>query len=188
MLIHWIWFSELSGISSRQKLNLLRQGFEPEELYHTGGDDIEQIPDAAPLADKDLTHAREIAEQCRQKGISILTFRDAAFPSRLRNVEDGPVLLYYRGILPDLDAQPVIALVGTRKATPYGLRIARSMAGQMASCGALVVSGGAFGVDTAAMEAALDAGFSTVGVLGCGVDVVYPASNRNLFDRVTKNG
>ena len=188
LLTHWIWFSELPGLSQRQKLNLLRQGFEPEELYHTGTAEIEQIPDAAPLADKDLTHAREIAQQCREKGIGILTFRDAAFPSRLRNVDDGPVLLYYRGNLPDLDAQPVIALVGTRKATPYGLRIARSMAGQIAACGGLVVSGGAFGVDAAAMESALDAGFFTVGVLGCGVDVVYPVSNRNLFERVVAKG
>ena len=188
MLIHWIWFSQLPGLSARQKVYYLQQGFEPEDLYHAGEQELEHMPDAGALADKDLTQARQIAEECRQKGISILTFRDAAFPSRLRNVVDGPVLLYYRGNLPDLDAQPMIALVGTRKATPYGLRISRSMAGQMASCGGLVVSGGALGVDAAAMEAALDAGFPTVGVLGCGVDVVYPASNRKLFERVVNKG
>lgn len=188
MLIHWIWFSELSGISQRQKMHLLRQGIEPEELHHTCDEELQSILEPCAHLDKDLTQARRIAEECRQKGIGILTFRDAAFPSRLRNVEDGPVLLYYKGILPDLDAQPVVALVGTRKATPYGLRIARSLSGQMAACGGLVVSGGAFGVDAAAMEAALDAGFPTVGVLGCGVDVVYPASNRHLFERVTEKG
>lgn len=188
MLIHWIWFSRLSGLSQRQKLHLLRQGAEPEDMYHTGEQEWTHAPELKALADKDLTEARHIAEECRQKGIGILTFRDAAFPSRLRNVEDGPVLLYYRGKLPDLDAQPVIALVGTRKATPYGLRIARSMAGQLAACGGLVVSGGAFGVDAAAMEAALDAGYPTVGVLGCGVDVTYPASNRKLFERVLEDG
>lgn len=188
LLIHWIWFSQLPGLSARQKLHFLQQGFEPEDLYNAGQQELEHMPDAGPLADKDLTQARQISEQCRQKGIGILTFRDAAFPSRLRNVEDGPVLLYYHGKLPDLDAQPVIALVGTRKATPYGLRIARSMAGQMAACGGLVVSGGALGVDAAAMEAALDAGCPTVGVLGCGVDITYPASNRKLFERVIANG
>ena len=188
LLIHWIWFSELSGISQRQKMHLLRQGIEPEDLYHAGAQELEGIPDAGALSDKDLTHARGIAEECRKKGIGILTYRDTAFPSRLRNVEDGPVLLYYRGTLPDLDAQPVVALVGTRKATPYGLRIARSVAGQMAACGGLVVSGGACGVDAAAMGAALDVGSSTVGVLGCGVDVVYPASNRQLFERVVAKG
>ena len=187
-MIHWIWFSELSGLSQRQKLNLLRSGAEPEDLYHAGSDELQNSADAAAFADKDLSAARQIAETCRQKGINILTYRDAAFPSRLRHVEDGPVLLYYRGTLPDLDAQPVIALVGTRKATPYGLRIARSMASQLTQCGGLVVSGGAFGVDAAAMEAALDAGYGTVGVLGCGVDVVYPASNRNLFERVITKG
>lgn len=167
---------------------MLRQGMEPEDLYHADAGETDLLADASALADKDLSEARAIAEECRQKGIGILTFRDAAFPSRLRNVVDGPVLLYYRGILPDLDAQPVIALVGTRKATPYGLRIARSVAGQVAACGGLVVSGGASGVDTASMEAALDAGSVTVGVLGCGVDVVYPAANRALFERVAKKG
>ena len=188
MLIHWIWFSELSGLSQRQKLHLLRQGYEPEELYHATADELPQHPDAMALLDKELTTARNIAESCRQNGISILTFRDAAYPERLRNVEDGPVLLYYRGVLPDLDDQPVISLVGTRKATPYGLRIARLLAGQIAACGGLVISGGAAGVDAAAMEAALDAGFITVGVLGCGVDVVYPAANRKLFERVLQRG
>lgn len=175
-------------MSHRQKLNILRQGIDPEELYHTDADDLTDIPDAGALANKDLTAAREIADACRQKGIGILTFRDAGFPSRLRNVEDGPVLLYYKGTVPDLDVQPVIALVGTRKATPYGLRIARTIAGQIAACGGLVVSGGASGVDSAAMEGALHAGYRTVAVLGCGVDVVYPASNRKLFDDVTGNG
>ena len=188
MLIHWIWFAQLPGISQRQKMNLLRQGFEPEELYHTDGDDSERIPDAAALGDKDLAEARQIAEACRKKGIGILTFRDAAFPSRLRYVEDGPVLLYYRGNLPDLDAQPVIGMVATRKATPYGLRAGRMLSGEIAACGGLIVSGGAVGVDTAAMEGALDAGCSAVGVLGCGVDVVYPATNRKLFTRVAENG
>ena len=188
MLVHWIWFSELTSLSQRQKMNILRQGLEPEDLYHAGEEELAYIENACGLLDKDLTNAYEIADHCRQKGIGILTFRDAAYPNRLRNVEDGPVLLYYRGVIPDLDAQPVIALVGTRKATPYGLRCARSIAGQIAACGGLVISGGAFGVDTAAMEAALDAGCSTIGVLGCGVDVVYPASNRNLFDTVMTTG
>ena len=169
-------------------MNLLRQDMDPEDLYHAGADELNGIPEAGALLDKSLSEATQIAEDCRQKGISILTYRDAAFPSRLRNVEDGPVLLYYRGTFPDLEAQPVVSLVGTRKATPYGIRIARMLAGQMAACGGLVVSGGATGVDTAAMEAALNAGFSVVGVLGGGVDVVYPASNRQLFRRVEEKG
>lgn len=193
MLIHWIWFSQLQGISQRQKMNLLRQGAEPEDLYHAGPEELQTMEGlrkdgVQALCQKDLTEARQISEACKQKGIGILTFRDAAYPDRLRNVEDGPVLLYCRGAVPDLDSQPVIALVGTRKATPYGLRIARSVAGQIAACGGLVISGGAHGVDTAAMEAALAAGHATVGVLGCGVDVVYPAANRQLYEKVVEKG
>ena len=80
-------------MSQRQKMNLLRQDIEPEDLYHAGIEELNGIPDASALLDKSLTEATQIAEECRQKGISILTYRDAAFPSRLRNVEDGPVLL-----------------------------------------------------------------------------------------------
>lgn len=193
MLIHWIWFAQLQGLSQRQKMNLLRQDADPEDLYHARQEELRGMEDMTPeaveaLCQKDLTEARQISENCKQKGIGILTFQDAAYPDRLRNVEDGPVLLYYRGTFPDLEDQPVIALVGTRKATPYGLRAAGSIAGQIAACGGLVISGGASGVDTAAMEAALKAGFSTVGVLGCGVDVVYPASNRRLFEEVAAKG
>ena len=193
LLIHWIWFSQLEGLSQRQKMNLLRQGYEPEDLYHGQEESLQNLEGMQPdfvqaLCQKDLSEARQIGEDCRQKGIHILTFRDAAYPNRLRHVEDGPVLLYYQGVLPDWDARPVIALVGTRKATPYGLRVGRSIAGQITACGGLVISGGAFGVDTAAMEAALEAGYPTVGVLGSGVDVVYPASNRRLFREVIAKG
>ena len=193
MLIHWIWFAQLQGMSQRQKMNLLRQGAEPEDLYHAQSAELEHMEGLTPdewkaLSQKDLNEARQISENCRKNEIGILTFQDAAYPDRLRNVEDGPVLLYYRGTFPDLEAQPVIAMVGTRKATPYGIRATRSVAGQIAACGGLVVSGGAAGVDTAAMEAALAAGCRTVGVLGCGVDVVYPASNRKLFADVASKG
>lgn len=193
MLIHWIWFAQLQGMSQRQKMNLLRQGAEPEDLYHAQSAELTGMEGMTEegvkaLSQKDLQEARRIGESCRQNGIGIVTFRDAAYPDRLRNVSDGPVLLYYRGTFPDLEEQPVIALVGTRKATPYGIQTTRSLAAQLAVCGGLVISGGASGVDTAAMEAALEAGCTTVGVLGCGVDVVYPVSNRKLFAEVAKKG
>lgn len=193
MLIHWIWFAQLQGISQRQKISLLRHIPEPEDYFHAGTSDLEAMEGLSTdviqaLTDKDLAEARRITEQCRTKGISILTYRDTLYPERLRNVEDCPVVLYYRGNLPDFDAQPVVGLVGTRKATPYGLRAAKSIAGQVAACGGLVISGGAAGVDTAAMEAALDADQTVVGVLGCGVDVVYPPSNRRLFEKVAAKG
>lgn len=189
MLIYWIWFAQLEGISLTQKLALMQQFHDPEEIYHIQGN-ISGIPEEVmqALEDKDLREAKKILADCAHKGISILTLRDESYPQKLKNTYDPPLVLYVKGMLPEWDAIPVIGIVGTRKASSYGLHTALRFGGQIASCGALVVSGGASGIDTKAMEGALDAGWPVVGVLGCGVDVAYPASNRKLFARVAENG
>ena len=91
------------------------------------------------------------------------------------------MLLYYKGKLPEFDALPVIAVVGTRKASAYGLKTAKNMGAQIARCGGLVLSGLATGIDAMSMRGALSAGKNVVGLMGCGVDVVYPSYNRSLL-------
>ena len=178
MLLHWIWFAELN-LPLREKHRLLERYADPEELYHCAD---------VPVQDKDLTAAEEILRRCNKKGIKLLPIEDVAYPSRLRNTPDAPVLLYYKGILPDWESVPFIGVVGTRKASAYGLQVAHQLGSQIAYSGGFVVSGGASGIDTAAMQGALDAGCPVVGVLGCGLDVVYPRNNRRLFEAVMKNG
>ena len=178
MLLYWIWFSELD-LTLAEKHRLLSWFGDPEELFHNADTDIK---------DKDLRTAEEILRSCNRKGIKLLPIADASYPSRLRNTPDAPVLLYYKGILPDWDSAPFIGVVGTRKASVYGLQVAHQMGSQIAACGGCVVSGGASGIDTAAMQGALEAGCSVVGVLGCGVDVIYPRHNRKLFETVIQKG
>ena len=132
--------------------------------------------------------AAKILEECAEKGIHILCWPDAAYTARLKNIPDPPLVLYYKGNLPDLDRVPVIGVVGTRKASAYGLTAAKRLGYQIATCGGLVVSGMAFGIDGMAMRGALTAGKSVVGVLGCGADVVYPVSNRSLYADVERYG
>ena len=187
MPVYWIWFANLKGLSLHKKQQLLEAFQDPEEIY-LADTKVFPLELADALADKDLTQALAIYQQCTGKGIGILTYRDAAYPERLRNIEDPPMVLYFKGKLPDWQAQPVIGVVGTRKASPYGLRTAHLLAAQIAVCGGLVVSGAATGIDTLSMEGALDAENPTVGVLGCGVDVVYPAKNRELYRRTEENG
>ena len=177
MLLYWVWFSELN-ITLAEKHRLLSQYGDPETLYHSD----------AKIAPKDLTGAEEIIRVCKEKGIFLLPIDDPAYPVRLRNTPDAPVLLYYKGILPDWDAVPFIGVVGTRKASAYGLQVAHQMGCQIARSGGIVVSGGASGIDTAAMQGALEADRPVVGVLGCGVDVVYPRSNRKLFEALREKG
>ena len=193
MLIHWLWFAELSGLSSAQKQMLLMRFSDPEDIFHAGESALRKIEGMTPeilktLEQKDLTQADAILRKCNEKHIRILTMGDAAYPDRLKNIDDPPVVLYYKGTLPDFRSAPAVGVVGTRKATAYGLNTARSISRQIAACGAIVVSGGAFGVDTMAMQGALDADGKVVGVLGCGVDVVYPKSNRRLFSETEECG
>ena len=187
MPVYWIWFAQLKGLNLWQKQQLLEAFHDPEELYHAELKGYSaQIVSA--LEDKDLTEARQILYRCNQRGICILTYADSAYPQRLRSIEDPPVLLYVKGQLPQWQAQPIIGVVGTRKASAYGLQTAHLLACQIAACGGLVVSGMAAGIDAMSMEGALDAGKATVGVLGGGVDVIYPASNRSLYRRTEENG
>lgn len=191
MLIHWLWLANLPGLSDRQKGELLSRGLDPEDLF--GGELEELLPDSTPqlrtvLLDRDLTAAQKILEDCQKENIQILTMGDAAYPNRLKNIADPPAVLYYKGKLPNFDDLPTIAVVGTRKASAYGLNTARRLGYQIAACGGLVVSGMALGIDAMAMRGALEADEPVIGVLGCGVDQVYPRANRALFEETARRG
>ena len=193
MLVHWLWLSQLPEVTIRQKLDLMKIYHDPEELYGVAEDALSRLDGMTPkmlkaLSNKDLTHARRILNACSEKSISILTIGDGAYPNKLKNTEDPPLVLYYKGCLPDWESVPVIGVVGTRKASSYGLQIAGELGYQIAACGALVVSGGADGIDTQALEGALQAGKKTVAVLGFGADIVYPAKNKRLFEAIEKQG
>lgn len=191
MRIYWLWVALLDGFTRRQKLALLQHFSDPETLYLAT--DFSDCGELSPqqvqsLLDKNLKPAETLHHICMRKEIGLLTILDAAYPSRLRNIADPPLVLFYRGVLPDFEKQPTIAVVGTRKATAYGMGVARQFGTQLSACGGLVVSGGAAGIDTMALQGALDADGQTVAVLGCGPDVVYPRTNRRLFSRVEENG
>jgi len=124
------------------------------------------------------------AERC---GTRVLGRGDSQFPARLHELYDAPSVVFIRGEL--LAAEPpAVAIVGTRKASSYGLRVARAIADSCARAGVSVVSGLALGIDGAAHEAALAAGGRTVAVLGTGTDVHYPRSHRALQERIASNG
>ena len=114
--------------------------------------------------------------------------QDAAYPARLQNIYDPPVLLYVRGHLPVMDEEAAIAVVGTRKCSPYGVACAEKLAFGLAAAGAVVVSGLAEGIDAASVRGALRAGGTPVSVVGNGLDVKYPRENRYLYEDVAAAG
>ena len=193
MLVHWIWLATRPGLSDRAKVAVLDHFTDPEDAYYADSSAYRSVygltrEGVEALQDKSLTQAQEILDQCADKNIRILTYRDAAYPARLKNISDPPTVLYYKGRLPDFDALPLIAAVGTRRCSGYGIMVAKRMGYQIARCGGVVVSGMAAGIDGAAMGGALTAGGITVGVLGCGADEIYPLSNRSLYVDVESRG
>ena len=193
MLLYWLWFHLLTGLTVSQKRALLEYFHDPEQLYRATESAYRtavQLPEEGytALGNKDLTNARALAAECSQKRIGIVTIGDSGYPARLRQIPDAPLVLYYRGRLPNWEAYPAIGIVGTRKASGYGLQIAEKMGAQIAACGGMVVSGAADGIDSAAMKQALLQGGPVVGVLGFGADVVYPASSRKLFAQLEEKG
>ena len=193
MLQYWIWLAQLAKLTNGEKWQLLQHFRDPQELYYSDEERLEEMDGITgamkkALEDKQLDRAEQIIQLCRSEGIRLLTIGDEEYPSRLRNIFDPPLVLYYRGDLPDWKNMPVVGIVGTRRATTYGNKTAKRYAYQIAACGALVVSGAADGIDAAAMQAALDSGKPVVGVLGCGVDVIYPKKNKQLFERMLEGG
>ena len=193
MLLYWLWFHLLTGLTVSQKRALLEYFHDPEQLYRATESAYRtavQLPEEGytALSDKELKNARALAAQCSQRRIGIVTIGDSGYPARLRQIPDAPLVLYYRGRLPNWEAYPAIGIVGTRKASGYGLQIAEKMGAQIAACGGMVVSGAADGIDSAAMKQALLQGGPVVGVLGFGADVVYPASSRKLFAQLEEKG
>lgn len=193
MLTYWLWLHLLEGVTPSQKRALLDYFHDPEELYRAKESTyrtVVQLPEEGyiALSNKDLTRARALAAECSQKRVGIVTIGDSGYPARLKQIPDAPLVLYYRGRLPNWEGYPAIGVVGTRKASGYGLQIAEKMGAEIAACGGLLVSGIATGIDSAAMKQALLQGGPVVGVLGFGADVVYPASNRKFFAQMEEKG
>ena len=191
MLIYWIWLATRRNLSRSKQLDLLEYFLTPDAIYNCNSypRELELSENALlSLENKDLSAARRLVRLCSDKKIRIITLQDTIYPTRLRQIPDMPVVLYCKGFLPDLDAQPTVGVVGTRKASSEGLATARKMGCEIAACGGLVVSGGAAGIDAEALWGALDAGKPAVAVLGNGPDIVYPKSNTLLFAKLEEKG
>lgn len=135
---------------------------------------------------RERTDIEETLERWTQMGVHICSLDDKEYPNLLRNIFDPPPLLFYRGHIHGDSLY--LAVVGSRRSTPYGRNVAHSFCEKLARSGVTIVSGAAKGIDAAAHEGALAAGSGTVAVLGCGVDIVYPAENAHLLKHIPSMG
>lgn len=185
-LKYWVWLSTLTSLKPVRRFALLDAFGDPEKVYYA---DERLFRETLSLSegelrfvmDKRLDRTTEILNKCHEENIAVICYQDLAYPQRLKNIFDPPIVLYIRGKLPAVDEAAAIAIVGTRKATPYGVKMAKKLGFEITKGGGLIVTGLASGIDTAAAEGALRAGGSCIGVLGCAIDEVYPRFSDALY-------
>lgn len=185
------WFMNIKGLGKKRKLKLLQKFGSAEEIYRAVAGMLTE-PAGEKGTEKILEAKRnwDILEEyealCRQK-IKFTCQGDQDYPERLTNIPDAPFALYYQGELPSDDI-PSAALIGARACSEYGAYAAREFGSKLARMGIQIISGLAMGIDGISQEAALAAGGKSFGILGCGVDVCYPKSNRSIYERCRIQG
>jgi len=183
--------SRLRVLSQKEKVLLCESFNTEQDLIQKSKTDIEAIISHELAAFWDIDAIRALAERdaaaARLRGINMVSWQSPAYPPLLREIDDPPVLLFFRGALPNPES-PLAAVVGTRKPSPQAAAQAFDIAKGLARGGISVVSGLAFGIDAAAHRGNIEGGAPTVAVLGSGVDEVYPSSNRPLARRILETG
>lgn len=190
-LLYWLALRLMPGLGTRRALDLYERYGSAAEILRADPAELESAgvpPAVARSLSSGCTfeQAAEQLERARQMGAQLIPIDDERYPPRLREIFDPPILLFALGRV-ELLHSIMVAIVGSRVATTYGTTVARRLGRDLALAGVTVVSGMARGIDTAAHEGALEAG-ATAAVFGCGLDVIYPAENRKLADRIAQQG
>lgn len=189
---YWVGFNLVKGIGA-VRLQALREHFGDLSLAWQAPLDALQAAGLSHKIAERVIQARAsvdlegFMEQIAAQGIQVLTWEDEAYPSRLKEIDQPPPILYLRGELTTEDSWAV-AVVGTRRVTAYGRQVTEELASYLAQNGVTVVSGLARGVDAISHQAALKAGGRTLAVMGNGVDRIYPPENRALAEQILANG
>ena len=189
----WLALARIRGLGPASFKKLADFFGDPSRALSASENELAQVPGLERPAIEGIlgfSEWEEIAkeiERSAQAGATILPYAAADYPARLKTIADPPPFLYVKGGLSAEDER-AIAVVGSRSASEYGLRVTRDLCRGLASLGFTIVSGMARGIDAAAHEAALEAGGRTVAVLGSGIDVIYPPEHEQLFQRICGQG
>jgi len=189
---YWIWLSSLTGITPRRKYMLLERFKDPARIWEASESELKASGLCSQKVVSQLTdrEARKmtasVSEKIKGCDMDVITINDKNYPDMLRYIHDPPLVLYCRGTL-EHDAN-CIAVVGSRRATWYGLDMAVRLSRELAENGITIVSGMARGVDSKAHKGAIEGGGRTIAVLGCGVDTAYPPENKDLMNEIIKHG
>jgi DNA processing protein len=192
-IFYWLALSLTPGVGSIFIKRLLDRFQTPEAVFRAPMKELLEIEGLGEKVAREIQRGplEKVVEKelvlLKEAGGKMITLRDEDYPMRLKDIYDPPALLYVRGELRRED-ELAIAIVGSRKTSPYGRWITEKIGQDLARHGVTVVSGMARGIDSVAHMGALQGGGRTIAVLGCGVDVIYPSENRNLFHQIIEHG
>jgi DNA processing protein len=190
--LYWLALKLVPGLGTRTSVKLLDRFRTPQAIFRASRTELEGAGVSGAVAQSiasgiSFEDAAAQHEKMAESAAVVITMGDPRYPQALREIFDPPIVLFARGRV-ELLKSLAVAVVGTRRPTAYGMAVAERLSGDLAHAGLTIVSGMARGVDTAAHKGALSAGGDTVAVLGCGVDVVYPAENRKLAAELSAKG
>lgn len=192
MDIYWIWLSQIKYVGPIIQKSLLTYFGNPYYVFQASETELANVPGINKRAitsiveSKSLKTAEKIVDETKRKGISLIRYGDPFYVRHAMDCPESPILLYYKGRL--TVAENGIAVVGSRRCTLYGKRVAREIGGELAEIRAPLISGFAKGIDSYAQEACVQNRGYTIGILGNGVDICYPKEQRALYERIIDSG
>ncbi|GFP75945.1 DNA-processing protein DprA [Clostridium fungisolvens] len=185
-----IWFSMLP-ISDSIKLNLLDEYIDEETIYrninfnHYKMEKLVNKKIKSNISEEEIT---KLARYIIKNNIGLVTYTEDRYPSSLRQINDAPYCLFYKGDIDILNKKINIAVVGSRKCTSYGREVTKFICRELSRYDTCIISGGAYGIDSEAHKSVIENKGVTCGVLGCGIDVIYPAYNKILYENISVDG
>lgn len=179
-----LWFI-LTNISNDKKLSLLNN-YKNESIIRNHKDGIKELQ---KIKGKEVSEEKinDFKNYINSNGIGYITIKSKEYPEMLRHIEEPPYVLFYKGNL-ELLKERSGAVIGARKCTQYGIEVAKIISRELSENNITVVSGLAAGIDSIAHKIALEYSGKTIGILGCGIDVIYPKNNKYLYEKVIKEG
>ncbi|MCH5207858.1 MAG: DNA-processing protein DprA [Oscillospiraceae bacterium] len=187
----WIWLLLVMQPYNRRTVEILEHfDYNAEKAAAAIRDGKVLLSDEEKLRAKNIRNGtvREVIKQCYDNGIRIITLDDDEYPALLKNIDNPPIVLFCAGNLKNLDGTLSVSAVGTRNPSSYGISVTKHIIAPLVKVGAVIVSGLAVGIDAQAHISCVENGGRTVGVLGCGILVDYPAQNAQLKREIVQNG
>ena len=190
---YWLAFSSIEQIDSLFTLKLFEYFKDIEKAFNASSGDLKNIEGLSVkkaesfLKLRDKVNPDKVLSDVVNRGIKYLTFEDDRYPVMLKNIDNPPSVLYYKGDLDSINFERTLAVVGSRKTSKYAKDAVHLIVSQLANTDICIVSGLASGIDTSAHLAALDSNLKTIGVIASGFDFVYPSANSDLYRKI-ENG